>query len=68
MSKPENDMSLLRCGKGHPGMPTPVSRGSLGNNFTKPALTQKLVQLPITIVSHFKAETATDEMRHDTRL
>ena len=60
ITKPENDKSVLRCVKGHPGMPT--------NNFTKWALTQKLLQIQGCIVPHFKAETVSGQKRHDTLL
>ena len=49
ITKPENDQSVLRCVKGHPGMPT--------NNFKKWVLTKKLLQIQGSIVPQFKAET-----------
>ena len=63
MTKPENDKSVLRCVKGHPGMPTSPSIA-----FTNWALTQKLLQIQRRIIPHFKAEITSVKKSHDALL
>ena len=63
MTKPENDKSVLRCVKGHPGMPTSPSI-----NFTKRALTQKLWQIQRRTIPHFKAQITSVKKSHNPNL
>ena len=63
ITKPENDKSVLRCVKGHPGMPTSPSI-----NFTKWALTRKLLQIQRRIVPHFKAQITSVKKSHNALL